>query len=174
MSSVSPQLNIAVVTFPTLLNWGTYYIWFTVPNMILSKGPIVHCSTSYRGRKQKPSKSYWLRKKKKRKKKVNLNSQICPNLNREEKQTKSGMIAFLVSFSIVVFFFFVFIYQMYVFWCWRFSVLLDLYCLVKCSYNHSLMWTDPALCSLEFLCFSCSDESQLRPAGSRGGHIHLF
>lgn len=29
------------------------------------------------------------------------------------------------------------------FGCWRFSVLLDLYCLVKCSYNHSLMWARP-------------------------------
>lgn len=40
------KLNIAVVSFPTLLNWGTYNIW--TPNIICShpKGPIVHCSTS--------------------------------------------------------------------------------------------------------------------------------
>lgn len=35
---------------------------------------------------------------------------------------------------------------------WR--VLLDLYCLVKCSYNHSPMWS--ALSLLSFLCFLCS------------------
>lgn len=33
---------------------------------------------------------------------------------------------------------------------WR--VLLDLYCLVKCSYNHSPMWSTLSLLSLYFLC----------------------
>lgn len=39
------------------------------------------------------------------------------------------------------------------------KVLLDLYCLVKCSYNHSPMWSTLSL--LSFLYFLCSIEGQV-------------
>ena len=65
---------------------------------------------------------------------------IRPNRN---KKQKNCCFPRLHLFLHCVFFFCFFIYQIYVFWCWRFSVLLDLYCLVKCSYNHSLMWATP-------------------------------
>lgn len=68
--------------------------------------------------------------------KNNINLQICPNLNKETDQV--WIIAFHVStfFSIVVFLLYI---KCMFFDVSRFSVLLDLYCLVKCSYNHSLM-----------------------------------
>lgn len=139
MLSVSPQLNIAVVTFPTLLElrYRQYLvIWTQILSVCIQRtySKLQHQLARREKCLKKQNISYWLRKKR------NINLQICPNLNKKNRPSLDYCFSCLHLFlhrGIS------FIYQMYVFWCSRFSVLLDLYCLVKCSYNHSLMWMTP-------------------------------